>query len=56
MVGGRVTERRWRRRRTGRRRRWVETTLLKGAVAISNLDVCQERHLHVFKSHMNNSL
>ena len=52
MVGGWVPERSRRRRRGGK-------MLLEGAVAIGNLDLCQERgvnHLHVFKSHMNNSL
>lgn len=51
MVGGWVPER-------SRRRRGGEM-LLEGAVAIGNLDLCQERgvnHLHVFKSCMNNSL
>lgn len=54
MVGGWVPERS-RRRRTRRGGKM----LLEGAVAIGNLDQCQERgvnHLHVFKSCMNNSL
>lgn len=52
MVGGWVPERSTRRRRGGE-------MLPEGAVAIGNLDLCQERgvnHLHVFKSCMNNSL
>ena len=54
-----MPERSRKRSRRRRRRRRGRKMLLEGAVAIGNLDLCQERgagHLHVFKSGMNNSL